>query len=280
MKAHSLTIYSIAAICAFNYFSVKEISQAPASRMPASLKNVKKKAPAKSASEVKALKEKLAILTAKLESKNKEIDKVESLKKEIADLTVSIKEAKIKDSEELQNSLCLSKRHETELEEQIKKQLKDKEEILQEFELLKKEVKQAKVSPPNPASVAVQPPVQLQGQGQNSDVVNLMAQITSMLQSQQQNQFQMQIQMMNMFSQMNYNLTPSSMMMSNSLSSGLGGYGIGLGEGYSSLMQNPYSTVPMSSPIMRAQIPMNAGFDFTNTLPVLNQRSQVLSLAQ
>jgi hypothetical protein len=305
MKAHSLTIYSIATLMAFNFFSAKDITHSTASRMPSSEK-VSKNAPVKkkvvSAKELKAIKAKKAKLESDLLAKAQETKaakdakekqdadkKMDALRSEIAELAAVIKEAKAKDNDELQTSLCLSKRHEAELEEQIKKQLQDKEDILKEFESLKAEVKSSKTSPGNPIPPA-QPVVSPAG---NSDIVALMAQITSLFQAQLQNQSQMQTQMINMFSQMNYNLTPTSM-MSNSLSTGMGGYGIGMNASYSPYMYNPYSTA-QGIPMERAQIPFDngfnfgaapsapvfgGGFNFGTTLPIANVNSPSLSLAQ
>jgi hypothetical protein len=160
-----------------------------------------------------------------------------------------------KELEEAQHTLCLSKRHEAELEEQLKKQLKDKEDILKEIDSLKAEVKQKKV-------VVSEPIIEKAPQ---VDIVNLMAQITSLLQFQQQNQFQLQsqLQMMNIYSPMNYNLTQPSMI--NSLSN-INAYGIGLNPGYNFQMQNPYATMPLQIPMVRTQIPLTTGFNFQNSL--------------
>jgi hypothetical protein len=305
MKAHSLTIYSIATLMAFNFFSVKNITHSTASRMPSSekvSKNVPVKKKVVSAKELKAIKAKKAKLESDLLAKAKETKdakdakdkqdadkKIEALRTEIAELAAVIKEAKVKDNEELQTSLCLSKRHEAELEEQIKKQLQDKEDILKEFESLKAEVKSSKTSPGNPIPPA-QPIVSPAG---NSDIVALMAQITSLFQAQLQNQSQMQTQMINMFSQMNYNLTPTSM-MSNSMTTGMGGYGIGMNASYSPVMYNPYSAT-QGIPMERTQIPFSngfnfgaapaapvfgGGFNFGSTLPIANVNSPSLSVAQ
>lgn len=184
--------------------------------------------------------------------------KADSLQKELADLKLAMEDSKKKSSEELQTTQCNSKRHETELNEQIKKQLKDKEDILLEFESFKKEMKVTKETKDLPPPALPVAPVQ----SGNSDIIALMAQITSMFQSQMQMQMQMQTQMFSMFQQQsNYN-PYSQPMLGNSLSNvfgGMGGYGIGMGMGgYNSMSQNPYAAIPME----RAQIPFDSGFNF------------------
>jgi hypothetical protein len=164
-----------------------------------------------------------------------------------------------KELEEVQHSLCLSKRHEAELEEQLKKQLKDKEDILKEIDSLKTEVKQKKVVVAEPAPT----PVPVAEKAPQVDIVSLMAQLTSLLQIQQQNQFQLQSQMMNIYSSMNYNLTPPSMI--NSLSN-ISAYGIGMNPGYNFQIQNPYATMPLQIPMVRSQIPLTTGFNFQNSI--------------
>ena len=117
MKAHSLTVYSVAAAIAISYFSM-HIVHTP-TRSPASEEN----------------------------------------------------------TDDLKNSLCISKRNEAKLEEQLKRQLKDKEEVLKEVESLKKEIKEAKA----PSTAQLSAPAQ----APSLDIVGLMAQITSLLQTQQ-----------------------------------------------------------------------------------------------
>ncbi len=194
MKAHSLTIYSLAAVLAFSYFSSKTPVQSKAVRAPSSIiefhvkindtkkdqvKPQPKKKVAVNNKEVKALKAKMAKLEAELAEKNKKDSEVAVLKKEIADLSLAIKEskeAKAKENSELQTSLCLAKRSESQLEEKLKLQLKDKEDILKEFEALKAEIKAPKkevVAEVAPAPAPVQNP--------NADIVALMAQMTSMM---------------------------------------------------------------------------------------------------
>lgn len=294
MKAHSLTFYSVAALLAFNLSSTKESIELPISRMPAaeqvvdastnvtavSVVNVHvtlTEQSEKYSNELKQLKIKLVSLEKELADKKQNDQQItEANQKEIADLKLSIKdseaklkeiadlklamsEAKNKAEEEIQTIQCNSKRHEAKLEEQIQKHLKDKEDILKEFESLKSEIKLSKETKAAPAPVAGTP-----DQSSNSNLVALMAQITSMLQSQQQMQMQMQMQMFSMFPQTNYNpYAPSA--MNNSLSNTLGnygGYGIGV-NGYN-LSQNPYAAAAQSPysmiPMERSQIPFNSGF--------------------
>jgi hypothetical protein len=266
MKAQSIVFYSVAAALALTYTTSHNDIFKPTSRFPASTcektpakKPVAKKKQVVTNNELKDMKEKLAKLEIELKSNNDKDKEIDSLKNEIADLKNKIKETKVKDSDEMQTALCLSKRHETELEGQIKKQLQDKEDILKHFESFKAEMKTPKA------------PVVQSG---NSDIVALLAQITSMLQSQQQMQMQFQTQMFSMFPQQNNNFAPAFPSVP-SLSSSVGMYGPGMGIGYGGFnnvyapaqqIQNPYSGLTLQ----RTQIPFSNGFSLNPSMPALS----------
>ena len=220
---------------------------------------------AKDPKEVNALKKEIADISELLKN-SKSSDEIELLKNEIAELKKEIKEKSSIENDELQNSLCLSQRHEAELEKQVKKQLEDKEDILKQFEAFKTEMKMSK-APVAPTVVPAAAPA-------NFDIVALMGQITSLLQSQQQMQMQFQTQMFSMFPQTQYGPSMPSFSHSypqslSNLGGGMYGPGMGMGMGYpgmeiggyNSMIQNPYSQIPME----RTQIPFDSGFNFSPT---------------
>jgi hypothetical protein len=273
MKAQSIAFYSVAAALALTYTTAhndvfKITSRNPAStcaKAPAKKPVAKKKVVTNN--EMKQMKEKLAQLEAELKSKNDKDKEIDSLKNEIADLKSTIKDTKVKDNDEMQTALCLSKRHEAELEEQIKKQLLDKEDILKQFESFKAEMKSPK-APAAPVASVMQPA--------NDNIIALLGQITSLLQSQQQMQMQFQTQMFSMFPQQNNNNNFAQAYSSvPSLSNSVGMYGPGMGIGFGGFnniyapaqqIQNPYSDVPMQ----RNQIPFSSGFSLNPSMPALS----------
>jgi hypothetical protein len=115
---------------------------------------------------------------------------------------------------------CLSKNENAKVEEDVKKQLKDKEDVLKEIAALKSENEELKKKSEKPKAEI---------KANNEDVVSLLSQITNLLMSQQQAQLQLQNQMFSMM----------SMMPMNSNSMNMNPYA--LSYDYTSYHSSPYS---------------------------------------
>lgn len=173
------------------------------SRQPASSSEVDdlKNKLEKLESDLKSKEEIIAIKTKALEElgtdeANLKIDKLNKLldnqKNQILILEEKIKTAEEKNNNELAKALCQAQLHSSKLEEELKKMLKDKEEVLNEIKLLKEkkdsgivdsEIKDHKTN----------------DNFKESEVnVALLAQITNLILSQRQAQEQMQSQMYSM----------------------------------------------------------------------------------
>lgn len=149
------------------------------------------------------------------------------------------------------------------LEADVKKSLEDKEAVLKQVEGIKKDEEK------KPSD--------------NSDLIALMSQITTMFSTQMQSQMQMQIQMMNMLSQMQNNMMPQmspyAMDFSQGFNSpysqndsiGLGSLGVGIpayGSQWSGY-QSPYSIMPNMNR-QPAQAPSDFGFSFNSQAPTFS----------
>lgn len=104
---------------------------------------------------------------------------------------------------EIANLLCLAKNEAAKLSEEVKKLLKDKEEVVAEVNKLKKENEDMK----NKSSED-----KIKKPASSEDFISMMSQMTNLMLSQQQLQMQMQNQMFSMMNSMNNN---SSMNMFN-----------------------------------------------------------------
>ncbi len=318
---------------------IKPVAKKAVATKPAA-KTVTKKAV--TSIEMKALQEKLANLENELKKKedllvqkskeienlkvNKTDEKIDALTKLILEQKADVDKLKndIKNSEvkvvstektRVEVVVCKSEAKGEKLEADVKKLLSDKEDVIKELDNLKKENSDLKLK--ITSSPEVKTPVaekevkaeklhsQLQ-KADNSEIIALMSQMTSMFTAQMQNQMQMQTQMMTMFSQMqpsfnsqkngfdpsaysafgmnNYvNAYPSMM---DSLNNYYGSQiGIPAQASPWSNYTNPYSMLPNSSTGMnlnRQQIfePTDYGFSFSNNgfdfnqTPAQNQQLQ------
>lgn len=112
-------------------------------------------------------------------------------KDEIAALEVQIKNAEDKNKNELALALCQAQLHSSKLEEEMKKLLKDKEDILKEIKSLKdKKDESAQVASEEKITTRF-----IKKDEVNDTTINLLTQLTNLLISQQQSQNQMQLQM-------------------------------------------------------------------------------------
>lgn len=255
--------------------------------------------------------EKIDALTKLITEQKSDIDK----------LKLDIKNSEIKDVKIHNNNntsvevvICKTESKGEKLEAEMKKLLEDKEAVLKEVDGLKKENGELKIKltttpEAKPEVVAdVKPEVKPEAKpevksedkkepvlkkSENSELIALMAQMTSMFSAQMQTQMQMQVQMMNMLSQMQSNMMPEispyaynpsqnfrsqnygypfagsygsygNYSLSDSI--GLGGYGIGLQAPSSpwSDYQNPYSSLPS---LNRHSIPQSFDFGFGANQP-------------
>lgn len=251
----------------------------PAAKKPVAKKPVTSK-------EMLELKAKLAKLEADLKDKevqldqkakevevlrnNKTEEKIEALTKLIAEQKADIEKLRsdIKNSEvkninvlnQTQNQtsvevvVCKSESKGEKLEAELKKLLEDKELVLKQVDGLKKENEDLK----GKISSVEAKPVKVD----NTDLVALMSQMTSMFTAQMQSQMQLQTQMMNILSQMQFNSAPQytwdlsqaynrPFAIQENFGMGLGGYGVGI-PAYASYPNfggniNPYSQLPQMS---------------------------------
>jgi myosin heavy subunit len=275
--------------------------------------------------------EKIDALTKLIVEQKTDVDK---LKNDIKNSEV--KDVKIVNQNKtaIEVVVCKSESKGEKLEADIKKLLDDKEEVLKRVDGLKKEndelklkltaapeVKKQEIAKTEvKAEVKVEKeesiaedkaPVAKKSQAldkklENSELMALMSQMTTMFTTQMQSQMQMQVQMMNMLSQMQTNMMPqtnpyspslySNNFMNNyahgypSLNDSIGSYGLGMGLGISaqsspwSDYSNPYSMAPS---IKRQQLsaPADFGFSFNqapyairgfdfNQAPAASQKSQ------
>ncbi|MDD4972880.1 MAG: hypothetical protein PHY93_00935 [Bacteriovorax sp.] len=253
---------------------------------------------------------------------NKTEEKIDALTKLIVEqkadvdkLKNDIKNSEIKDIKIVNQNktaievvVCKSESKGEKLEADIKKLLDDKEEVLKRVDGLKKENDELKlkltVTPELKKQEIVKADVKadteenaaedkapvvkksqaLDKKSENSELMALMSQMTTMFSTQMQSQMQMQIQMMNTLSQMQTSMMPqtnpyspslySNNFMNNyshgypSLSDSIGSYELGLGIPAQSSpwsdYSNPYSIAPS---LKRQQLssPTDFGFSFNQT---------------
>lgn len=214
---------------------------------------------------------------------------------------------------------CKSESKGEKLEADIKKLLEDKESVLKQIDGLKKENEDLKLKLTTVPEAKKQQlaPKEESHKSENSEVISLMSQMTTMFSAQMQSQMQMQLQMMSMLSQMQnntlpqmnpYSYLPSQFSRSQNFgyphagsyggyptlsdSIGLGAMGVGISAPTSpwSDYQNPYSIMPsmtrqpISSPsdygfsFNRPQLIQ--GFDFNQTPATSEQRLPELQKQQ
>ncbi|MBC7537771.1 MAG: hypothetical protein H7281_03060 [Bacteriovorax sp.] len=249
--------------------------------------------------------EKIDALTKLIVEQKADVDKLKN----------DIKNSEVKDVKILNQNkvavevvVCKSESKGEKLEADIKKLLDDKEEVLKRVDGLKKENDELKLK----LTVAAEPkaevkkqeiakvdvkvdkdtekeedkaPVKksqaLEAKSQNSELMALMSQMTTMFSAQMQNQMQMQVQMMNMLSQMQTNMMPQMNQYSPSIFSNSGRY-FGLSDNIDLLgsevgihsqsspwsdYSNPYSIMPSMN---RQQISHTSDFGFSfNQTPEL-----------
>ena len=215
----------------------------------------------------------------------------------------------VEDKKNNETVTCKSEAKGEKLEADLKKLLSDKEEVLKRVEGLQKENdklklkltsnSETKVEDKKPEETKVaevkaedkksetKQSVSQDKKSDNSELVALMAQMTSMFTAQMQSQMQMQLQMMNMFSQMQSNAMPQMNPYAPSVYTGnyfnnnpyayptigstLGAYSAGVGipaqsSPWSSSI-NPYTVLPAMT---RQQISTPADFGFSfNQSPTL-----------
>lgn len=193
---------------------------------------------------------------------NQQKSEIESLKTDIKNSVRDIENQK-KNNEVIESSICKSELKGEKLEADVKKLLEDKEAVLKEVDGLKKD--QALEKKPS----------------ENSELIALMSQLTTMFSAQMQSQMQMQIQMLTMFSQMKNSFMPeaspyafnpspfSNIQNFGSPQAGqYGGFGVGIQASPWTAYQNPYSIMPN---LDRQQLPQSGnssfgfGFDFNQT---------------
>lgn len=251
--------------------------------------------------EMKALQDKLALLEKSV--KNKEAllaqkalqaeDKIQALTKTIAEqkseigvLKDDIKNSEIRDVEAqnknnaaIEAILCKAESKGEKLEADIKKLLEDQQAVVKEVEGLKKENQDLKSKV---AEKKEEPK-----KSENSELVALMAQMTTMFTTQMQSQMQMQVQMMSMLSQMQNNFMPqvspyafNPSQFSNIQSFGypqagqFGGFGnVGISAAATpwSDYQNPYSMMPS---LNRQYLPQATDFGFDFSQPMVAPQQQ------
>lgn len=252
------------------------------------------------AEEMKVLRNKLAFLEKSVKSKevllaenSQKIKKLQDLqaeekiqeltktiaeqKSEITTLKTAIQNAEIKNAENqkkhsqtIDAAICKSELKGEKLEADVKKLLEDQEAVLKEVQGLKKENEDLK------AKLVTAPEVKSEAKkSENSELVALMSQFTTMFTAQMQSQMQMQVQMMSMLSQMQNNSMPeispyafNPSQFSNIQNFGypqagqFGGYGVGISAASPwSNYENPYSLMPQ---LNRNQLiaPQDYGFSF------------------
>ena len=250
--------------------------------------------------------DKISELTQSIKDENHQIsDLVKAIqdgKADIANLREEVKKSqalpqvKVEDKKpEAIVDNCHAKQQSAKLVEEVKSEIKDVNKVIEKVEEKvvvnndKKDDKkdEDKVEAKSQKAVAID----------NSDTINLMAQMTSMFSAQMQAQMQMQLQMMSMLAQMqssmmpqqNSLLSPPSMPWALNSYPGFGSYGgfpsfndqIGISSQVSpwSDYQNPYTLMPLKrqqvlqSPLGATQAPAVApinGFDF-NAAPATSE---------
>lgn len=275
--------------------------------------------------------EKIDALTKLIVDQKADIDKLKS----------DIKNSEVKDVKFVNQSktsvqvvVCKSESKGEKLEADMKKLLEDKEAVLKQVDGLKKEnddlklkltssvpevkkdevkmdeVKKQEIAKADDAApVEDKKPIAKKQQSldkkssDNSDIIALMSQMTTMFSTQMQSQMQIQIQMMNMLSQMQSNMMPQMSPYAVDFSQGfkspyslndsvdLGGWGVGIpsyGSQWSGY-QSPFSMMPnlTRQPASQAsdfgfsfgsqQAPMMRGFDFNQT-PAASQQPHLPEL--
>ena len=148
--------------------------------------------------------------------------------------------AKKDEKSEIANLLCLAKNEAAKLSEEVKKLLKDKEEVVAEVNKLKKENEEIKNKT---SEEKVKKPVS------NEDVLAMLSQMTNLMLSQQQLQMQMQNQM---FSMMNPMSNISSMNMFNQFNPyAYNPYNLNFNYGFNSgIYSSPYPSMNSMDGIM------------------------------
>lgn len=256
--------------------------------------------------EMKILQDKLVLLEKSVKSKEallsqknlQTADKMQALttiiaqqKSEIDLIKTDIKNSEIRDIEaqkknslDIEAALCKAELKGEKLEADIKKLLEDQQAVLKEVNGLKKENEELK-------SKIVEKKEESK-KSDNSELVALMAQMTTMFSAQMQSQMQMQVQMMSMLSQMQNNFMPqvspyafNPSQFSNIQNFGypqageFGGFGVGISAQSSpwSSYQNPYSMMPS---LNRQYLPQTTDFGFDFSQPMVAPLQQRLPAGQ
>ncbi len=220
--------------------------------------------------------EKIAALTKLIEDQRSDIDKLRN----------DIKNSEVKDSTVAKENkapsdivLCKSESKGEKLEADVKKNLEDKEAVLKQIEGLKKENDGLK------SEIASSKPVEKKS-SENSELIALMSQMTTMFTAQMQAQMQAQAQMLSMLTQIQGTMFPQVSPYASDFSQGLaypgypggnggfnnigigwGGMGVGIpANSQWSAYSNPYAMPEMNR--QPAQTQSDFGFTFNNREPL------------
>lgn len=206
----------------------------------------------------------------KIESLNKlvleqksDIEKLrlEIKKTEVKEIKIAEPKAEVKPAQE--TVTCKSESKGEKLEADVKKQLDDKEAVLNELKKENEELKSkiAKKSDKKSDEEVVKD----DKKDKNTDLIALMSQMTSMFTTQMQSQMQLQIQTMTMLSQMQTNFMSQSNPYNMTDSMWGLGYDVGMpaySNPWSSRYQDPYMGYPQMQR-QPAQAPAFEGFNFS-----------------